>query len=57
MKSTPCCLNASTGPGAPFANRVFASRRTSLPVMSGFYSEPESANSFSMMSWVRMNHE
>ena len=26
-----------------------------LPVMSGFCSEPESANSFSMIFWVRTN--
>ena len=29
----------------------------SLPVRSGFCSEPESANSFSMIFWVSTNHE
>ena len=31
--------------------------RQLLPVRSGFCSEPESANSFLMMLWVRMNQE
>ncbi|SLI60015.1 Uncharacterised protein [Mycobacteroides abscessus subsp. abscessus] len=40
-KSTPCCLNASTGPGAPLATRLLRVSLMSLPVMSGFCSDPE----------------
>ena len=56
-KSMPCSLNASTGPGAPEERRSLSSSRGSLPVMSGFCSEPERLNSFSMIDWVRTNHE
>ena len=55
-KSAPRCLNASTGAGAPGRTRDSVSRM-SLPVRSGFCSEPESANSFSMIFWVSTNHE
>ena len=34
-----------------------SSSLTSLPVRSGFCSEPDSANSFSMIFWVSTNHE
>ena len=44
---------ARARPAAPGRAR----RVTDLPVRSGFCSEPESANSFSMIFWVRMNHE
>ena len=50
-------LSASTGPGAPLASRVLARNVRSLPVMSGFCSEPDRANSFSIIDWVRTNHE
>ena len=40
----------------PAPTRVFSTARTLLPVMSGFCSEPESANSFSMIFWVSTNH-
>ena len=53
-KSTPWRLNASTGPGAPGRIRRMTSRMLRL-VRSGFCSEPESANSFSMTFWVRTN--
>ena len=56
-KSAPCCLNASTGPGAPGRTARASSSRMSLPVRSGFCSEPESANSFSMIFWVSTNQE
>ena len=56
-KSSPCSLKASTGPGAPSAKRLLAISLMSLLVMSGFCSEPDSANSFSMIDWVRMNQE
>jgi len=46
-KSAPLRLKASTGAGAPLARRAFSTARTDLLVMSGFCSEPESANSFS----------
>ena len=55
-KSAPCCLNASTGPGAPERTRLSSSGMF-LSVRSGFCSEPESANSFSMIFWVSTNHE
>ncbi len=55
-KSSPWRLNASTGGGAPEPTRVLSSSRTLLPVTSGFCSEPESANSFSMIFWVSTNH-
>ncbi len=57
-KSAPWRLNASTGRGAPLPSR--RSRRTALRsplVRSGFCSEPDSANSFSIIRWVRTNHE
>ena len=57
MKSSPFCLNASTGAGAPLLVARLIVMRQLLPVRSGFCSEPESANSFSMMLWVRMNQE
>ena len=55
-KSAPWDLNASTGAGAP----LLISRSRSMPsrselVISGFCSEPDSANSFSMIRCVRMN--
>ncbi|CNJ30389.1 Uncharacterised protein [Mycobacterium tuberculosis] len=57
-KSAPRVLNASTGPGAPLPNkRCRTTAFLLLEVMSGFCSEPDSANSFSMIFWVRMNHE
>ncbi len=55
-KSSPCSLNASTGPGAPGFTRDSVSRM-SLPVRSGFCSDPDSANSFSMIFCVSTNHE
>ena len=55
-KSAPCSLNASTGSGAPEPARVLSTARMLLPVMSGFCSEPDSANSFSMIFWVSTNH-
>ena len=55
-KSAPCRLNASTGAGAPGRTRDRVSRM-SLPVRSGFCSEPDSANSFSMIFSVSTNHE
>ena len=55
-KSAPRRLNVSTGAGAPGRSRFSVSRR-SLPVRSGFCSEPDSANSFSRIFWVSTNHE
>ena len=55
-KSAPCCLNASTGAGAPEPSRPLSTCLRSRPVMSGFCSEPDSANSFSMIFWVSTNH-
>jgi len=55
-KSAPCRLNASTGAGAPGRTRDSVSLM-SLPVRSGFCSEPDSANSFSMIFCVSTNHE
>ena len=55
-KSAPLRLNASTGAGAPLATRAFSTARIDLLVMSGFCSEPERANSFSMIFCVRTNH-
>ena len=55
MKSGPLRLNASTGGGAPFPRRLEITRRTSRLVKSGFCSDPESANSRSMIFWVTMN--
>ena len=55
-KSSPCRRNASIGSGAPDPNRP-ASCRTDFPVRSGFCSDPDSANSFSMIRRLRMNHE
>ena len=57
MKSAPFFLNASTGAGAPLLVARLTVMRQLLPVRSGFCSEPESANSFLMMLWVRMNQE
>jgi hypothetical protein len=54
-KSAPCCLKASTGAGAPEPTRLLMISRTFFPVMSGFCSDPERANSFSMIFWVRTN--
>jgi hypothetical protein len=48
-KSAPCCLNASTGAGAPLPRtRSWITARRFLLVMSGFCSDPDSADSFSM---------
>ena len=55
-KSAPCRRCASTGAGAPGRTRDRVSLM-SLPVRSGFCSEPDSANSFSMIFWVSTNHE
>ena len=55
-KSSPCFLNASTGGVAPASSRERTIRRTSLPVTSGFCSDPLSANSRSMIFWVSTNH-
>ena len=49
-------MNASTGPGAPLPTRVFSTAAIDLLVMSGFCSEPDSANSFSMIFCVSTNH-
>ena len=57
MKSAPFFLKASTGAGAPLLVARLIVMRQLLPVRSGFCSEPESANSFLMMLWVRMNQE
>ena len=57
MKSTPLLLKASTGAGAPLLVARLTVIRQLFPVRSGFCSEPESANSFLMMLWVRMNQE
>jgi len=56
-KSSPRSMNACTGAGGPLETRSDSSCLRSLPVMSGFCSEPDSANSFSMIDCVRMNHE
>ena len=47
-------MNACTGPGAPALARP-STPRMLLPVRSGFCSEPERANSFSMIFWVSTN--
>ena len=57
MKSAPWRLKASTGAGAPLLVARRAVIGQLLPVRSGFCSEPDSANSFLMMLWVRINHE
>ena len=54
-KSIPCSLNALIGSGAPELIRLVAVSFRSFPVMSGFCSEPESANSRSIILRVRMN--
>jgi len=55
-KSGPRRMNAATGAGGP--GRILDSvSLTSLPVRSGFCSEPDSANSFSMIFWVSTNQE
>ena len=56
MKSSPFSMNALTGPGMPDVARPITWRQL-LPVRSGFCSEPDSANSFWMIFWVRMNQE
>lgn len=57
-KSAPWRLNASTGPVASlFKNRSCRTALWLLPVMSGFCSEPERANSFLMIFWFKMNQE
>src|SRR5829696_7528738 len=55
MKSSPWSMNACTGPGGPLPMRSSSTARTLLEVVSGFCSEPESANSFSMIFWVSTN--
>ena len=55
-KSAPCRRNAATGPGAPGLTRAITCRML-RPVRSGFCSDPDRANSFSMMAWVRTNQE
>ncbi len=57
-KSAPLSRKACTGAGAPLpSSRSRSTAPRSLAVMSGFCSEPESANSFSMIFRVRMNQE
>ena len=56
MKSSPLSMNALTGPGT-LARALDHEFRQLLPVKSGFCSEPDSANSFSMIFRVRMNQE
>ncbi|OCI29238.1 hypothetical protein OERS_40830 [Oerskovia enterophila] len=48
--------NRATGPTAPGSTR-WASSRTLRPVRSGFCSEPDSANSLSMMALLSTNQE
>ena len=55
MKSTPWRLNASTGGGAPLPTRLAITWRMLFEVRSGFCSEPDSANSRSMIFWVSTN--
>ena len=55
MKSSPWSMNACTGEGGPLPMRSSSTLRTLLEVVSGFCSEPESANSFSMIFCVRTN--
>ena len=57
MKSSPFCLNASTGGGAPPPRRLFRTASQLFEVMSGFCSEPDSANSFLMIACVSTNQE
>ena len=56
-KSSPFCLKASTGGGAPLPRRLFSTAIQLFDVRSGFCSEPDSANSFSMIVWVSTNQE
>ena len=56
MKSSPWSMNACTGDGGPLPSRSLSTARLLLEVVSGFCSEPESANSFSMIFWVSTNH-
>ena len=55
MKSSPWSMNACTGDGGPLPSRSSSTARTLLEVVSGFCSEPESANSFSMIFCVSTN--
>ena len=56
MKSSPWSMNACTGAAARCPSRSSSTARLLLAVVSGFCSEPESANSFSMIFWVSTNH-
>ncbi len=57
MKSSPWRLKASTGGGAPFAKRLLNTASQEPEVKSGFCSDPDRANSFSMMRCVSTNQE
>ena len=48
-------MNAFTGRGGPLASRSRSTARRPFEVVSGFCSEPDSANSFSMIFWVSTN--
>ena len=55
MKSSPWSMNACTGRGGPPASRSLITARRLFDVVSGFCSEPERANSFSMIFRVSTN--
>ena len=57
MKSAPFSMKARTGGGAPPARRLLMTRSQLPLVRSGFCSEPESANSRSMIFWLSTNQE
>ena len=57
MKSSPLSMNALTGACTPAPRRLLSTLRQLFDVMSGFCSEPDSANSFLITASVRMNHE
>ncbi len=54
-KSSPWSMNACTGLGGPLLSRSLNTWRLLFEVVSGFCSEPDSANSFSMIFRVRTN--
>ena len=57
MKSAPFSMKARTGAGAPPPRRARMTLAQLPLVRSGFCSEPDSANSRSMIFWLSTNQE